>query len=159
MLNFLKLMTIGDITKCQSPKNGKKTGNNWVFFSPPQADRINRSRRNLARKRRPQVYYSSPNLTLVGKRGSVQEPPKMSKFAQNCGFWPAEADTMNTFRWNVACKCRPWVCSSRLNLALIGKRGSVGPYRTPKNVKICQKLWFLATGSRHNEHIQIKFGV
>jgi len=28
-----------------------------------------------------------------------------------------------------------------------------------KNVKICPKLWFLATGSRHNEHIQMKFGL
>ena len=24
--------------------------------------------------------------------------PQISKFAQNCGFWPPEADTMNTFR-------------------------------------------------------------
>ena len=32
---------------------------------------------------------------------------------------------MNTFRRNLACKCRPWVCSSTPNLALIGKRWSV----------------------------------
>jgi len=38
-------------------------------------------------------------------------------------------------------------------LALIGKRGSV---QEPPKVKICPKLWFLATGSRHNEHIQTK---
>jgi len=25
--------------------------------------------------------------------------------------------------------------------------------------KICPKLWFLATGSRHNEHIHMKLGV
>ena len=67
-------------------------------FSPPEDDRINRSRRNLARKRRRRVCYSTPNLALIGKRGSVQERPKMSKFAQNCGFWSPEADTMNTFR-------------------------------------------------------------
>ena len=27
------------------------------------------------------------------------------------------------------------------------------------NIKNCPKLWFLATGSRQNEHIQMKFGV
>ena len=70
--------------------------------SPPQDDRINRSRQNFAGRRIPWVCYSSPNLALIGKRGSVQEPPKMSKFA---------------------------------------------------------KLWFLATRSRHNEHIQLKFGL
>jgi len=47
----------------------------------------------------------------------------MSKFSQNCGFWPPEAETMNTFRWNFAGKCRPWVGYSTPNLALIGKTG------------------------------------
>ena len=55
-------------------------------FSPPEGDRINLSRRNLARQRRPRVCYSTPNLALIGKRGSVQEPPKISKFAQKCVF-------------------------------------------------------------------------
>ena len=36
VLNFLRLMTIGDITKCRSPKNRE-----IVFFSPPEGDRIN----------------------------------------------------------------------------------------------------------------------
>ena len=45
---------------------------------------------------------------------------------------------------------------SAIALALIRKRGSV---QEPPNVKICPKLWFLATGSRHNEHIHIKFGL
>ena len=91
-----------------------------VFFSPPQDDRINRSRRNLARNRRPWVCYSTPNLALIGKRGSVQKPTKMPKFAQNCGFWPPETDTMNTFRWNLALslihiwRCRrSYACRSR----------------------------------------------
>ena len=78
----------------QKSQNLAKIG----FFSPPEGDRINRSRRNLARKRRPWVCYSTPNLALIGKRVSIQEPPKMSKFVQNCGFCPLEADTMNTFR-------------------------------------------------------------
>ena len=107
-------------TRCRSREYGK----NWGF-SLPQGDWINRSRRNLACKRRPPVCYSTPNLALIGQRGSIQEPPKMSKFVQNCGFCPLEADTMNTFRWNLAGKCRPWVCSNPPNLALIGKRGSV----------------------------------
>ena len=148
-LGVLRLLPIGDTTKCRSPKNGKYWG-----FSPPQDDRINWSRWNFAVKHVPWVCYSTPNLALIGKRGSVQELPKLSKFAQNCGFWPPEADKMNTFSWSLACKCRPpWVCSSTPNLALIGKRESV---QEPPKI---QKLWFLATGIRHNEHNQIKFGV
>jgi len=45
-------------------------------FSPPHYHRINRWRRNFAGKRRPWVCYSTPNLALAGKRGSVQEPQK-----------------------------------------------------------------------------------
>ena len=44
------------------------------------------------------LCYSSPNLALISESGSVQEPLKMSRIAQNCGFWPPEADAMNTFR-------------------------------------------------------------
>ena len=47
------------------------------------------------------------------------------KFAQNCGFWPPEGDTMNTFRWNLACKCRRPVCFRTPNLTLSGKREPV----------------------------------
>ena len=57
-------------------------------FSPSQVDTINRSRQNFAGKRRSWVCYSTPNLALIGKRGSIQEPPKVSKFVQNCGFCP-----------------------------------------------------------------------
>jgi len=78
------------------PKTAK-ISKNWGFL-PSQDDRIKRLRRNFAGRRVPRVCYSSPNLALIGKRGLVQEPPKMSKFAQNCGFWPPEADTTNTFR-------------------------------------------------------------
>jgi len=60
---------------------------------------IDRSRRILTCKCALWVSYSTLNLAVVGKRGSVQEPQK-SKFAQNCGFRPPEADTVNsnTFR-------------------------------------------------------------
>ena len=47
LLNVLRLLTTADTTKCPSPKNGKDWG-----FSPPEGDRINRSIRNLARKRK-----------------------------------------------------------------------------------------------------------
>ena len=77
----------------KTPKNGKH-----CCFSPPQDDRINRSRRNFADKCRPWVCCSTPNLAVIAKRESIQEPPKMSTFVQNCGFCPLEADTMNTFR-------------------------------------------------------------
>jgi len=33
-----------------------------------------------------------------------------------------------------------------------------GSAQEPPNVKICRKLCFLATESRYNEHIQMKFG-
>jgi len=49
------------------------------------------------------------------------------------------------------------LCCTTPNLALVAKRESV--QEPPKNVKICPKLWFLATGSRHNEHIHMKFGL
>ena len=50
------------------PKSKKRK--NWGF-SPTEGDRINRSRRNLARKRIPWVYYSTPHFALIGRRGSV----------------------------------------------------------------------------------------
>ena len=132
MFNFLRLLPIGDNTKCRSPNRGK----NWGL-SPTEGDKINRSRRNLAGKSTPSVGYSTPNLAFIGKRVSViyaRHPicPKL------CFFWPPEADAMNTFRRHLACKCRPWVCSSAPNLALIRKSGSV---QEPPKVKICQKLW------------------
>jgi len=97
-----------------------KNQQNWRF-SPPEDDRINRSRRILARKRIPLVCYSTPNLALVGKMGRYRSTQK-SKFTQNWGFWPPKA---NKFPWNLPCKCRPWVCSCTPNLTLIGKRGLV----------------------------------
>jgi len=128
----------------------EKNANFWVL--PPKGDTINRSRRILASKHIPWVCYSTPSLVGIGKRVLVQEPPK-SKFAQTCGFWPPEADTMNTFRWYLACKCRSWVCHSTPNLTIVGF-GTGTPI-----IKSCPKLWFLATGSRHSEHIHMKFDV
>jgi len=118
---FLRLLPTGDTTKCRSAKNGK----NCVFFSPPQDDRVNRSRQNFAGKRIHWVCYSTPNLALIGKSGSVQEPqkcqnlPKIVVFGHRKLTQSAHSDEI------LACKCRPWVCSSTPNLALIGKRGSV----------------------------------
>ena len=91
--------TFSDCCQLATPLNAEvqKNRKNWGF-SPPECDRINRSIRNLARKRTPLVCYTTPNLALIGKRGLVQEPQKLSKLAQNCGFWPPEAETMNTFR-------------------------------------------------------------
>ena len=128
-------------------------------FSPTEGDRINRSRRNLARKCIPWVCYSTLHLAFIGRRGSVQEPPKGQNLPkivvfghrkptqwthsdeiwhvsadlrpavahqirpssakggryrspQKCQNLPKivffchapEADTMNTFRWNLACQ-------------------------------------------------------
>ena len=118
VLSFLRLMTIGDITKCLSPKNGK----NWGF-SPTEGDRINRSRRNLARKRIPWVCYRTPHLALIGKGGRYRSPQK-SKFAHYCGFSPPETDTMTHSDeiWHDSVDLGSALSP---NLALIGKRGSV----------------------------------
>jgi len=89
---------LSDCCQLATPLNVEVQKRPTNFFSPTEGNRINRSRRNLARKHIPRVCYSIPNLALIGKRGSVQEPLKMSKFTQNCGFWPPEANTMNTFR-------------------------------------------------------------
>jgi len=70
-VNFLRLLPIGNTTKCWSPKNCK----NWSF-PHPQDDRINWSRRNFTGKRISWVCYRTPYLALIGKRGSVQESPK-----------------------------------------------------------------------------------
>ena len=67
-------------------------------------------------------------------------------------FSPTVGDRINRSRQNLAHKRIPWVCYSTPNLAAIGKSGSV---QEPPNVKMCQKLWVLATGSRHSEHIQM----
>ena len=140
MFNFLRLLPIGDTTKCRNPTMAK-----IGVFRPLEGDRIKRSRQNLAGKRTPWVCYSIPHLALIGKRGSYRTPKV--KICPKLCFGPPEADTMNTFTLSLACKCRPWVWSSTPNLTLIGKRRSV---QEPPKVQICPKLWFLATGSRHN---------
>jgi len=66
VFNFLRLLPIGDTTKCRNPKYGKI----WQKSGFSYGDRINRSRRNLAR--RPRVCYSTPNLALIGKRQSIR---------------------------------------------------------------------------------------
>ena len=58
-----------------------------LFFLPPEGDRINRSRQNLARKHIPWVCYSTPNLTLIGKKRLVQEPQKV-KICPKLRFLP-----------------------------------------------------------------------
>jgi len=138
-------------TKCWSPKNGK----NWGF-SPPQNDRINRSRQNFAGRHVPWVCYSSPNLAFIGKRGSLQEPQKCqnlpnivvfghrkpTQWTHSDEIWPVSVDLGSV----LAHQIWPWSV----------KRGR---YRSTQKCQNLPKLWFLATGSRHNEHIQIKFGV
>ena len=88
MFNFVRLLPIGDNTTKPKSKKSQKLPKIGVF-SPPEGDRIKRSTRNLACKRRLWVCYSTPNLALIGQRASIQEPPKLSKFVQNCGFYSA----------------------------------------------------------------------
>ena len=115
VFNFLRLPPTVDITKCRSPKNGK----NWGF-SPPEGDRIRDAPK-------------SQNL------------PKIVVFVHRK---PTE--------WTHSDEIWRLVCFSTPNVTLIGKRW---PVKEPKKVKICQNLSFSATGSRHSEHIHMKFGM
>ena len=94
VFNFLRLLLTGDTTKCRSPKYGKL----WLFAARGQHNKPINTK--LACKRIARVYYSTSNVALIGKRGLVH----MSKFAQNYGFWPPEADTVNTFSLNLTSK-------------------------------------------------------
>jgi len=53
------------------------------------------------------------------------------------GFSPPEGDGINRLTLNLACKRRPWVCSSIPNFALIGKGGWVQESHTLKFAKNC----------------------
>jgi len=110
--NYLHMLPIDDTTR--SPKNGKIGG-----YPPPECNRINRLRQNLACKHRPWVYSSILNFALITK-GAGYRSPQMSTFAQNCIFrsWKV---TINGFKWNLACKHGPWVCCLLANLTHIGK--------------------------------------
>jgi len=72
------------------------------------------------------------------------------------GFFVNRGRGINRSRRNLANKHIPWVCY-RYQIWPSSVKG--GRYRSHQNVKICPKLWFLATGSRRNEHIQMKFGM
>ena len=90
---FALMGSIGDNRKCRSPKKRQKLG----FFA-------NRGRhiKQIETKYGTYAYTVGllyTHLALIGERwcGRYRSPQK-SKFAQNCGFWPLEANTMNTFR-------------------------------------------------------------
>ena len=136
VLKFLRLLPTGDTTKYGSPKYDK----HWSF-SPLEVDIINRSRRNLSRKRIPWGCYrpSTPNLHIINKTGSAQEPQNI-KMCPKLWFWPAEADTMKRFRQNLAGKCRPWVCSSTPNLALIDTRNPAIA-EGPRDAGVPVEIW------------------
>ena len=70
------------------PPNFQRPHSGEIMHQTPKSFRGARTWNwNLSCKCRPWVCSSTPNLTLIGSSGSVQEPPK-SKFAQNCVFWP-----------------------------------------------------------------------
>ena len=77
VFTFLRSSPVGDTTKCPSPKNRK----NWGF-SPPEGDRINRSR-HLVDKRRPgpalahQIWPS-----VICKGDGLQKPPKCENLVE-----------------------------------------------------------------------------
>ena len=69
--------TFSDCRQLSTSLNAEvqKNGKNWGF-SPPEGDRINRSKQILTRKRPLWVSCNTPDLALIGNMGSVQEPPK-----------------------------------------------------------------------------------
>jgi len=82
--------TFSDCCQLATPQKRQNLG-----VSPPQADRIKRSRQNLARMRIPWDCSNTPNLALTGKRKSPPESPKCKNLPKIV-FLATEADTMNT---------------------------------------------------------------
>ena len=79
--------TFSDYCQPSTSVNGEvQKMSNIGGFSPSEDDRVNRSRRLLARKRKLPVCYSTQNLAVIGKRGSVQEPLTCQKFAKTVVF-------------------------------------------------------------------------
>ena len=96
---------------------------------------------------------SSPDkfLSQIAANCRYHQMPKSKKTAK-WGFSTPEDDRINRSRQILTRKSALWVSYIHTpDLALIGKRGR---YRSPPKVKICQKLWFSAIGSQHNEHIE-----
>ena len=135
--------TFSECCQMATPLNAElqktaKNGKNWGF-SPTQDDRINQWRRNFAGRRVLWwVCYSSPNLALIGERGSVQEPPKCQNCPKLCFFghrkltqwahsdeiWPVSVDFGSALAHQI------WTSSVK-----------GGRYRSPPKVKMCPKLW------------------
>ena len=126
-------------------------------ISPPEGDTINRSRRILARNRILWVCYSTPNLALI--ESSVKRGRYRSK-GQNLPQIVVFGHRKPTQWTHVHENCTVSVdLGSALTHQIWPSSVKGGRYRSPPNVKNCPKLWFSATGSRHNEHIHMKFGV
>jgi len=126
------------------------------FFSPPESDRINRSRQILTRKRVLWVGCNTPDVAIIGNRGSVQEPPKSQNLPKIVvfGHWKPTQWTFSDEIWHISVDVRSASGHQIWALSVKGSR-----YWSPQKFKICPKLWFLAIGRRHNEHIQMKFGL
>ena len=101
VFNFVRLLPIGDNTKCRSPKNRK----NWQKLG----------------------FLRRQRTTEKTDRDEISQVDVYHGSAIPHQIWPSSVKGVGT--------------------------------GTPQNVKICPKLWFLATGSRHNEHIKMKFGL
>jgi len=143
--------------KMQSPKNGKLCG-----FSPPEGDRINHSRQNLACKHRPQVCFSTPNLALIGKGLGTVVPPNVKICLKLQFFFP---ERWHSKRIQMRFGMYAWTMGSLIlpNVARIGKGRWAQESSSPKNVKIWSKLrhfgGFFAPHGRHNTPIQMKLSL
>jgi len=133
------------------PKSKKRQK---LAFSPTEGDIINRSRRNLAHKRIPRVCYSTPHLAFIGKRGSVEEPQKCQNLPKIvvCGYRTPTQCTHSDEVWPISVDLGS-ALSHQIWPSSVKGRG----YRSPPNVKNAQNYGFWSP--RHNEHIQMKFGV
>ena len=122
--------------------NSKKNRQN-LGFSLPEGDGINRSRRNLARKRRPCVCSSTPNLALISKEAGYISPPKwqnLPKIVDSDVIWHVSVDSVSTVWggiWPRSVK-RDWHQSPQnmkiwLKLLCIGGYSPLRPSRTPSS--------------------------
>ena len=83
--SYASSSNFSDCRQLATSLNSKfQNGKNWDF-SPPEGDIINRSRRNLARKRIPWVCYSTPFTSSV-KGGRHRSPQNVKICPKLCFF-------------------------------------------------------------------------
>lgn len=135
--------TLSDCRQLATPQNAEiQKTEKFGFYRCQRATEINRSRRNLALS----VHHGSAlahaalNLTSSVKRGSVQEPPKWQNLSKIVGLGYRKP-TQRTHSHEISC-VSVYLGSPPAHKIWPSSVNGVR-YRSPPNIKICQKLWLL----------------